>query len=485
MTAPRVRFAPSPTGYLHVGGARTALFNWLYARHTGGTMVLRIEDTDRERSTEAHTRVILDGLTWLGIAWDEGPLFQGEYGARHREDAERLLAEGKAYRCFCTREELDAQRARAEAAGAAFRYDRRCFRLSPAEIERRLAAGELFTLRFLLPDDEIAWDDAVHGRISFQGRDLDDFVILRSDGTAIYNLAVVSDDIAMRITHVIRGDDHISNTPKQIALYRAFGHEPPRFAHVPMILGADGKKLSKRHGATAVGDYQDRGILPAAMRNFLALLGWSPGGDREILPESDMITLFTLEGIQKKPAVFDVTKLEWMNGQYLSALPAAELLPAVRRELERVGVEPGGRDLAPVVDAVKARSRTILHIAQQVAVRLDPSRATLDPKGEALVRKMGPAFAANLQFASDALERLGPEEWNPQRILESLKGVAEAHGLKLGDAMQPVRVALTGSTVSEPVNELLAVVDRATAVSRLRDVARRLGADADPKAWSA
>jgi glutamyl-tRNA synthetase len=473
MTPPRVRFAPSPTGYLHVGGARTALFNWLYARHTGGTMVLRIEDTDRERSTEGHTRVILDGLGWLGITWDEGPFFQGEYGPRHRADAERLLGEGKAYRCFCTREELDAQRARTEAAGGGFRYDRRCYRLSAAEVEERVRAERPFTIRFLLQDDEIAWEDAVHGRISFQGRDLDDFVILRSDGTAIYNLAVVSDDIEMRITHVIRGDDHISNTPKQIALYRALGHAPPVFAHVPMILGSDGKKLSKRHGATAVGDYQDQGIFPAAMRNFLALLGWSPGGDREILPEPDMIELFTLEGIQKKAAVFDTTKLEWMNGQYLSALPAEELLPAVRRELERMGVAAGPGDLVPLIDAVKTRSRTILHVAEQVAVRLDPSRATLDPKGEALIRKMGPAFAANLLRAADALDQVGPSEWRAERILEVLKQMAETHGLKLGDALQPVRVALTGSTVSEPVNELLAVVDRATALRRLREAARQ------------
>jgi glutamyl-tRNA synthetase len=473
MTPPRVRFAPSPTGYLHVGGARTALFNWLYARHTGGTMVLRIEDTDRERSTEGHTRVILDGLGWLGITWDEGPFFQGEYGPRHRADAERLLAEGKAYRCFCTREELDAQRARAEVAGGGFHYDRRCYRLSAAEVDARVRAGTPFTIRFLLQDDEIAWDDAVHARISFQGRDLDDFVILRSDGTAIYNLAVVSDDIEMRISHVIRGDDHISNTPKQIALYRALGHAPPVFAHVPMILGTDGKKLSKRHGATAVGDYQDQGIFPAAMRNFLALLGWSPGGDREILPESEMIELFTLEGIQKKAAVFDTTKLEWMNGQYLSALPAMELLPAVRRELERMGVDAGGRDLVPLIDAVKTRSRTILHVAEQVAVRLDPSRAPLDPKGEALIRKMGPAFAANLLRAADALEQVGPAEWRAERILEVLKQMAGTHALKLGDALQPVRVALTGSTVSEPVNELLAVVERAAALRRLREFARQ------------
>jgi glutamyl-tRNA synthetase len=474
MSKPRVRFAPSPTGYLHVGGARTALFNWLYARHTGGTHVLRIEDTDRERSTEEHTRIILDGLRWLGITWDEGPYFQGEYAARHQADAERLLAEGKAYRCFCTREELDAQRARAEAAGVGFRYDRRCFKLTRAQVEERTRSGAPSTIRFIMGDEEIAWEDAVHGRISFQGRDLDDFVVLRSDNSAIYNLAVVSDDIAMRISHVIRGDDHISNTPKQIALYRALGQEPPVFAHVPMILGADGKKLSKRHGATAVGDYQEQGILPAAMRNFLALLGWSPGGDREIVPEAEMIRLFTLDGIQKKAAVFDTTKLEWMNGQYLSALPVDELLEPVRRQLGIMGIRDGG-DLRPLIDAVKARSRTILHVAEQVAVRLDPDRSALDAKGEGLIRKMGPAFATNLGLASAALEPLGSEEWVADRLLGTLRGVAESHGLKLGDVMQPVRIALTGSTVSEPVNELLAVVGRERALRRLEETARRWG----------
>jgi glutamyl-tRNA synthetase len=480
MSPPRVRFAPSPTGYLHVGGARTALFNWLFARHAGGTLVLRIEDTDRERSTEAHTRVILDGLGWLGIDFDEGPFFQGEYGLRHKADAERLVAEGKAYRCFCTREELDAQRKQAEEAGQAFRYDRRCYRLPAGEVERRRAAGMPSTIRFLVDDAELAWDDAVHGRISFQGRDLDDFVILRSDDTAIYNMAVVSDDVAMGITHVIRGDDHISNTPKQIALYRALGHEPPVFAHVPMILGPDGRKLSKRHGATAVGDYQDQGILAPAMRNFLALLGWSPGGDREIIPEAEMISLFTLEGIQKKAAVFDAAKLEWMNGQYLSALAADELLAPVRRRLVRMGVPDDGRDLRPLIDSVKARSRTILHVADQVAVRLDPSRSRLDEKGQALIRKMGPAFASNLSLAADALEPLRNGAWNAERLLACLKSFAETHGLKLGDAMQPIRVALTGSTVSEPVNELLEVVGPERSLARMREVARSTVGDASP-----
>jgi glutamyl-tRNA synthetase len=467
MTVPRVRFAPSPTGYLHVGGARTALFNWLYAKHTGGVFILRIEDTDRERSTDAHTRVILDGLGWLGITWDEGPYFQGAYAERHRADAERMLAEGKAYRCFCTREELDARRAKAEAAGGGFRYDRRCWRLTQDEIAERLGRALPFTIRFFVPDEEVAWDDAVHGRITVHSQELDDFVILRSDGSAIYNLAVVSDDIAMKITHVIRGDDHVSNTPKQILLYQALGHEHPVFAHVPMILGPDGKKLSKRHGATAVGDYRDQGIFPAAMRNFLALLGWSPGGDREILPEPEMIRLFSLEGIQSKAAVFDVAKLEWMNGQYLSATPADELLEPVRRELGRLGIAADGRDLRPLIDAVKARSRTIVQLAGQVAVRLDRTHVHLDPKGEQLVRKMGAQFPGSLEIAQRALEAVPAGEWSADRLLEVLKGAAEQNGLKLGDLLQPIRVVLTGSTVSEPVNELLAVIGREESIGRL------------------
>ena len=462
----RVRFAPSPTGFLHVGGARTALFNWLLAKKTGGTFVLRIEDTDRERSSEAHTRVILDGLTWLGLDWHEGPFFQGEFGDRHRTDAERLLEDGKAYRCFCSAEELDAQR-KALPKGAAFRYDGRCGRLSPEEGARRAAAGTPSVIRFRVPTGEIAWDDAVHGRISFQGHDLDDFIILRSDGSAIYNMAVVSDDIAMRITHVIRGDDHVSNTPKQIALYRALGVAEPVFAHVPMILGADGKKLSKRHGATAVGDYQDMGILPVAMRNFLALLGWSPGEDLEILSQEEMVRRFSLDGIQSKPAVFDTAKLEWMNGQYLSALAASELREPVQRQLERVGATVPAHRLDALIDAVKARSRTVIQLAEQVAVRADATRIADDERATALRQKMGDAFSASLRLAHEALTTVAPGDWNADRLVETLKTTATDKGVKLGDLMQPVRVALTGSTVSEPVNELLVVVGRDESLARL------------------
>jgi glutamyl-tRNA synthetase len=472
MSAPRVRFAPSPTGYLHVGGARTALFNWLFAKRTGGIFVLRIEDTDKQRSTDAHTQVILDGMRWLGITWDEGPLFQGEYGARHRADAESLLATGRAYKDYLTAAELDAERAAVEARGGAFRFDRKSIHLAPEETARREAAGMPYAIRFAMPDEEIAWDDAVHGRISWQGRDLDDFIILRSDGSAIYNLAVVSDDIAMAITHVIRGDDHISNTPKQVALYRALGKEPPIFAHVPMILGTDGKKLSKRHGATAVGDYQDMGILPAAMRNFLALLGWSPGHDEEIVTEAEMIARFALEDIQKKAAVFDPAKLEWMNGQYLSHFPAEELLAPVERQLGIFGVAHAGRDLLPVITAVKTRARTITHLAEQVASRIDGSRVVRDEKGNALAAKMGERFAASLRLCQEALHPVSGGAWDASTLEAALKAVAETHALKLGDVMQPVRVALTGGTVSEPVPELLAVVGREESLARL---ARAIG----------
>jgi glutamyl-tRNA synthetase len=422
----RVRFAPSPTGYLHVGGARTALFNWLYARRTGGTFLLRIEDTDKQRSTDEHTRVILDGLAWLGLDWDQPPVFQGANLARHQAAADRLLAEGKAY----------------EDEGA---------------------------IRFRVPASEIGWDDAVHGQITFRGDDLKDFVILRSDRTPIYNFAVVVDDHDMAITHVLRGDDHISNTPKQIALYQALGWDVPVFGHVPMINGPDGKKLSKRHGATAVGDYQHLGILPAAMRNFLALLGWSPGGDREIMTLAQMIELFSLDGVQKKAAVFDTTKLEWMNGQYLSAMTPEELLPAVAPHLAELGVTAGGDAVLRAIGAVKTRSRTTLDIARQVAVRLDGARVVLDDKAQREIAKDPAGYRAALEASAAALAAV---EWTAAALEQALRAHAETRGVAAGKVFQPIRIALTGGTVSEPVNELLVVVGRDQALARLTAAAR-------------
>jgi len=419
----RVRFAPSPTGYLHVGGARTALFNWLYARHEGGKFLLRIEDTDKERSSEEHTRVILDGLTWLGLDWDEAPVFQGARIKRHQEVADKLLAEGKAY--------LDD--------GA---------------------------IRLTVPPGEIAWDDAVHGRISFQGADIKDFVILRSDRTPLYNLAVVVDDLDMQVTHVLRGDDHISNTPKQIALYHALGGAAalPVFGHVPMINGPDGKKLSKRHGATAVGDYQHMGILPAAMRNFLALLGWSPGGDREIMTREEMVRLFSFAGIQQKSAIFDMTKLEWMNGQYLSATSAEELYPLVAPQLAQLGLNGRKDAVLRAIAAVKTRSRTTLDVAKQVAVRLDTRFVQLDEKGAKEIAKDPAGYKASLEASLAVLRRV---DWTPETLEQHLRGLAEQRGVAAGKVFQPIRIALTGGTVSEPVNELLYVVGKEAALKRL------------------
>jgi len=423
----RVRFAPSPTGYLHVGGARTALFNWLYARHEGGKFLLRIEDTDKARSTDEHTQVILDGLTWLGLDWNEELVFQGARVKRHQEIADRLLTEGKAY--------MDE--------GA---------------------------IRFRLPPGEIAWEDAVHGRISFQGADIKDFIILRSDRTPIYNLAVVVDDLDMRITHVLRGDDHISNTPKQIALYRALGAPLPVFGHVPMINGPDGKKLSKRHGATAVGDYQHMGILPAAMRNFLALLGWSPGGDREIMTLDEMTRLFSFTGIQPKAASFDMTKLEWMNGQYLSATPAEDLLPLVAPQLETLGVNGKKEAVLKAIAAVKTRSRTTLDVARQVAARLDATHVVVDEKAKQEIAKDPAGYKASLEASLAALK---DTDWTPEQLERRLRALAEQKGVAAGKIFQPIRIALTGGTVSEPVNELLYVVGKEAALERLKTAISR------------
>ncbi len=418
----RVRFAPSPTGYLHVGGARTALFNWLYARRVGGQFLLRIEDTDKQRSTDEHTQVILDGLTWLGLDWDEEPVFQGARVKRHQEVADKLLAEGKAYM-------------------------------------------EEGAIRFRLPPGEIAWDDAVHGPISFQGEDIKDFVILRSDRTPIYNFAVVVDDVDMRISHVLRGDDHISNTPKQLALYRALGAALPVFGHVPMIHGPDGKKLSKRHGAEAVGDYQHMGILPAAMRNFLALLGWSPGGDREIMTLEEMIGLFSLEGIQKKPAIFDMTKLEWMNGQYLSMASAEQLYPLVSPQLAQLGLNGNKDAVLKAIAAVKTRSRTTLDVAQQVAVRLDAKFVAFDDKAKKEIAKDPAGYKASLAASLAVLRKT---DWTPEALEKTLRALADEKGVAAGKIFQPIRIALTGGTVSEPVNELLYVVGKEAALKRLQ-----------------
>jgi glutamyl-tRNA synthetase len=483
--APRLRFAPSPTGYLHVGGARTALFNWLYARHNGGKFLLRIEDTDKLRSTDESTRAIFEGLEWLGLNWDEEVIYQGANLERHRADALRMLERGAAYRCFCTPEELEERR-RATASGhEAFKYDRRCDRLPRAEVEARVSRGDPFVIRFRIPEGTTEWDDLVHERIVFPNKDLDDFVILRSNGTPIYNLAVVSDDIAMRITLVMRGDDHISNTPKQIQLYRALGAELPTFAHLPMIHGMDGKKLSKRHGATAVGDYQHHGLLPSAMLNFLALLGWSPGGDREVMTLAEMIELFSPDGLQKKAAIFDPKKLEWMNGQHLSITPLAELEPYVTPALIAAGLIDEKTLSArrewylDLLDLLRVRARTIDDIVRQAKpyflehIAFDPEAVSKNWKN--------PEEAAELLAAVGQTLAAVPV-WNAETLETALRSLAETRGVAAGKVFQPLRVALTGLTVSPGIFEVLIAMGRQLSLARISDAIAWLNSSAAKQA---
>lgn len=469
---PRLRFAPSPTGYLHVGGARTALFNWLYARHYDGDFLLRIEDTDKARSTDESTRAIFEGMHWLGLDWDEEVVYQGANLERHRADAYRMLENGAAYRCFCTPEELDERRREAEARKESFKYDRRCDRLSADEVKRRADAGEPYVIRFRIPEGTTEWNDLVHETIAFPNKDLEDFVILRSNSTPIYNLAVVSDDIAMGITLVMRGDDHISNTPKQILLYRALGAELPQFAHLPMIHGMDGKKLSKRHGATAVGDYQHQGLLPQAMLNFLALLGWSPGGDREVMTLDEMVTLFNPDGLQRKAAIFDPKKLEWMNGQHLSRMPLEDLEPRVTPLMISAGLTTAD-DIAgrrewymSLLDLLRVRARTLDDIVRQAGPYFLP-KIEYDPEAVAKNWKDRPAALAILKGAASALQNV--ESWQPEPLEAALRGLAESMGIAAGKVFQPLRVALTGLSVSPGMFEVLLMEGRDLSNRRILD----------------
>jgi glutamyl-tRNA synthetase len=482
MTAPngvrhRLRFAPSPTGYLHVGGARTALFNWLFVKKFGGQFLLRIEDTDKARSTEESTHAIFEGLEWLGLGWDEDVVYQGANLERHQRDARRLVESGAAYRCFCTPAELDERRREAEARKESFKYDRRCDRLPAEEVARRVAAGEPYVIRFRVPEGTTEWDDLVHGRIAFPNKDIEDFVVLRSDATPIYNMAVVSDDIAMGITLVMRGDDHISNTPKQILLYRALGAELPQFAHLPMIHGLDGKKLSKRHGATAVGDYQHMGILPGAMLNFLALLGWSPGNDVEVMTMPQMVELFSTDGLQKKAAIFDPKKLEWMNGQHLSMAPLDEIAPRAARALAAAGLateaELGARRdwYYALLDLLRVRARTIDDIVRQAAPYLR-DEIEYDPEAVAKQWKDAAATADILQATRDRLA--GVDEWAPAPMEAALRILAEERGVAAGKIFQPLRVALTGLSVSPGIFDVLAMLGRDRSLDRLDRAVRAL-----------
>ncbi len=472
----RVRFAPSPTGYLHVGGARTALFNYLFARHFGGRFILRIEDTDTARSSDEMVEGILEGMRWLGLEWDEGPYHQSQHLPRYLEIARGLLRDGKAYRCFCQATgaaEGDAPAdEEARPTGAACP----CSSVSADEGRRREESGRAFAVRFLVPEGRTAYHDHVYGRIEVDNANIEDFVLLRSDGVPTYHLGVVVDDIDMGITHVIRGADHSSNTPKQVLLYRAAGRQVPEFAHLPLILGPDKQRLSKRHGATSVMAYADMGYLPDAFFNFLALLGWSPGDDREILTRRELIDLFTLDGVGKANAVFGTDKLDWFNSQYLLAAPSDNLHDLVRQELEKRGVwEPEkprltGEQMQPILQLLRSRMRRLTDFSGVFRAyftdNFDYDQAAAakflsDPRLKELIPELLARYERDEILAPESAEK-------------DLRGLAEAKGVKAGVIINAVRVGLTGQAVAPGLFDVMHALGRERTLARLRRLAREI-----------
>lgn len=479
------RFAPSPTGYLHVGGARTALFNYLFARQHQGVFRLRIEDTDRERSSDEMTRQIFEGLEWLGLNWDGEVIYQGANAQRHRQLAEKLLTEGKAYRCFCTKEELEEKRKQAQKRKETYRYDGTCRYLTPEQIQENLAAGKPFSIRFRVPETgETAWNDGVFGHISVRNDEFGDLIIVRSDGSPVYQLAVVVDDHDMGITHVIRGADHISNTAKQILLYQAFGWPVPQFAHLPLILGPDKKRLSKRHGAASVAEYRKMGVLPEALFNYLALLGWSPGDDREILSRQEIIASFSLDHISKQNAIFDQTKLEWLNGEYITRTPAEALFADVTRRWVEAGyisepdIERMKSYLLRVIELLKSRVRLLSdYVTYGIYYFRDP--LSYDPKG---VRKhlKDPRVWRWLARTADELEKI--TDFQQAAIEETVRSVAENAGVSAAKIIHPLRLALSGMTVSPGIFEVMEVLGKETVIRRIHQFIEKKDYLAEPSA---
>ena len=475
----RVRYAPSPTGYLHIGGVRTILFNWLFARKYGGRFVLRFEDTDPERSRDELIEPMLESIRWLGLDWDEGPDVGGPYGPYrqsqrlhlYREALDRLLAEGKAYYCYCTPEELDAEREAARAAGRPAVYGGRCRHLTEEERRRLEAEGRRPAVRLRVPDaGEITVRDLVKGDVTFDVGQFGDFIIARADGMPVYNFAVVVDDHHMAITHVIRGDEHLSNTPKQLLVYRALGWEPPHFAHVPMILAPDRTKLSKRHGAVAVDEYRRQGFLPEAILNYVALLGWSPGDDREILSLGEMIELFDLDRVSRTAAIYDVEKMAWMNGHYLRELDLDRVVERAIPRFVAAGLiqgEPHGeerRRLYAIVDAVRQRVRTLEELVEASRYFF----TDFDGYEEAGVRKHFDRDDAIpiLEAVAETLAQVEP--WSQAAIEQALRGLAERKGVGTGRIFHPTRLAVSGRTVGPGVFDVICWVGRERCLQRIQ-----------------
>lgn len=461
MTTVRTRFAPSPSGYLHIGGARTALFNYLFARHHGGVFILRVEDTDRERSTAESVDAILDSLRWLRLTWDEGPFYQSERGPLYREHVEKLLASGHAYRCACTPEELEAKRAAALKKGEKPTYDRTCRATPPRDTTRPTA------IRFAAATDgETVITDLVKGTVVYQNSELDDLVILRSDGTPTFNLCNVVDDAVMRVTHIIRGEDHLTNTAKQIQLYRALGYPEPAFTHVPLIHGLSGGRLSKRHGATSVGAYRELGYLADGLVNYLVRLGWSYG-DEEIFARQDLIDKFSLDRVGSAAAVFNPEKLDWVNAQHLRMLTHAQLAQEVKPFIAARGWSIPGDDawLEKLVATLQQRAQTLVELVDQARFYFCDD-LTVDPQASAKV--LAKANATAIRALRDELA--GVVEWTPAGIQVAFEAVMQRYELKLGALAQPVRVAMTGGTVSPGIFELLEVLGQPRVLARLDHV---------------
>ncbi len=463
------RFAPSPTGFLHIGGARTALFNWLYAKAKGGKMLLRIEDTDRARSTEGAILAILDGLRWLELDWDGEPVYQFARAERHREIAERLLAEGKAYRCYAMPEELQAMRDKARAEGRAPGYDGTWRHRDPSDAPE----GIMPAIRFKAPQDgETVNEDQVQGRVTFANRDLDDLVLLRSDGSPTYMLSVVVDDHDMGVTHIIRGDDHLTNAARQSQILKALGWEPPAYAHVPLIHGPDGAKLSKRHGALGVEAYREMGYLAVALRNYLVRLGWSHG-DAEVISTDEMIEWFDLDAIGRSAARFDFAKLENLNGHYLRAMPDAEIvtqlkalvpdLPDGDALLARIG-EEGWTKLERAMSGLKERVKTLIELLDSADYLFARRPLQPDEKARKLLDDAGRETLAALLPTLQAAE-----PWTPETLETCVRDFAEATERKLGKVAQPLRAALTGRSTSPGIFDVLEVLGREEALARIAD----------------
>ena len=480
----RVRFAPSPTGKLHIGGARTAIYNWAFARANGGTFILRIDDTDPTRSTDENTQVILRAMRWLGLDWDEGPEVGGDYGPYfqterldvYRDAARRLVDEGRAYYCFCTPEKLEADRKAAQERHDPFQgYQRTCRDIDPAEAQRRVDEGEPYTIRIKVPQDrgDVVVHDAVHGDVTFNARELDDFIIFRSDGTPTYNFATVVDDADMGITHILRGDDHLSNTPRQVMVYEALGAPVPVFAHISMILGADGKKLSKRHGATSVEEYRDAGYLSDAFVNYLALLGWALDGETTIVPRDVLASRFSLDHVSKNPATFDPEKLDWVNGQYLQAMDDATFSSEVLMpQLVAAGLEADG---APAHDSawydllsslLKPRTTLAPQVVEKARFLYEGDEVTFDEKSVSKnIAKEG--VSACLEAAREALQAIDADAWRADAIDAALEELPERLGVGKRKVFQAVRVAECGNQVSPPLGASMELLGRDASLARL------------------